>query len=185
MSIYRDFVRNLFLYYFVSSLISVVGVGGVLIATTLEVNPSDLSHLVGILFISFICMAMIEYSFYQNHINPIKRVFKMKKPSLDDLTLAYKQTHRFPMLTGIRILGPHLFGLSIPALLLTCIAIYLERLSLTYEYVFYGLICAILIATMHAMIEYFKTASAIEPVLAELQSMAKSLYQTELSSWFG
>lgn len=181
MHIYRTFVKQLLKYYFLSSFVSVIGVGGVLIATTLHVEQSDIPVLLRIVFLSFLIMVLIEGFTYRKDRTPILNAFKTAQPSLDQLQLAYQQTHRFPMLTGIRILGPHLLGLSLPALTLTGFAIHYGQLSFSYEYMFYALICALLIATMHAMIEYFKTSTAIEPVLLELQRMSRERYHKRLS----
>ncbi|MCM3713418.1 HD domain-containing protein [Alkalihalobacillus oceani] len=181
MGTYQTFVTQLFKYYFISSLISVIGVGGVLFATTLQVEQGDIPVLLRIVVLSFLIMIVVEWLVYRRDRKPIQQAFSSPAPSKEQLRTAFDQAHRFPMLTGLRVMGPHLFGLSLPALLLTWQAIRNGQLSFSYDYLFYALLCAGLISAMHAMIEYFKASQAVEPVLLKLQQLSRELYQEKLS----
>lgn len=182
MITYNAFMKKLLINYIIGSLVSVLGVGGILIVTTISLTKEDIRALLIVFSISIIIMFICEYIVFQRQIGPIKRCFlKGDQVTKDELESAYKQTHRFPMLSGIRILGPHLWGLSLPAIILTVIFINREIILLPYEYIFYAMIGAILIASMHAMIEYFQTTFIIEPVLDELQQLSMKLYNEELT----
>lgn len=78
-------------------------------------------------------------------------------------------------------LGPHLLGLSIPAIATTHFLIANQYLEIPFEYIFYGCAAAVLIASIHAMLEYFQTSSAIIPVLEELRNKGKRLHDIGLS----
>ncbi|KPC98696.1 hypothetical protein LR69_03031 [Geobacillus sp. BCO2] len=81
---------------------------------------------------------------------------------------ALEQARRLPLLAVRRILGPHLFGLSIPGMGLTALCIHYRVLSLPYRYILYAFIGAILIASLHALIEFFLTTKACRPLMAHL-----------------
>ncbi len=162
-------------------MIAVLGVGVVLIPTTLALNSQDILPLVLIITLSFFIMILVEFSVFKKQIQPIKEAFENPEPSLQQLRRAYHQIHRFPMLTGYRILGPHLFGLSIPAVLFTTLAIRYEILNIPYEYILYGIVCAVLIAGMHAMIEYYHTSNAITPLVDFIQKQSIQQYAEELT----
>lgn len=182
METYNSFMKKLFINYIIGSTVSIVGVGGLLIFTTIDLSKHDKNILVIVLFVSTIIMFICDYVCFQHHIAPIKRCFqKGNYATYSDLDRAYKQIHRFPMLSGIRILGPHLWGLATPAIIITIILIANEFISLSYVYIFYAMIGAILIASMHAMIEYFQTTIAIERVIDHLQHMSLKLHQKSLS----
>jgi HD-GYP domain-containing protein (c-di-GMP phosphodiesterase class II) len=181
LSVYKNFVKNVGIYYLFGSLIAVIGVGVVLIPTTLSLEARDILPLGVVVFLSFITMISIEFYFFRRHTKPINHIFLTEKPTFQELKAAYYQIHRFPKLTGYRILGPHLIGISVPAILLTIFFIEIELLHIPYEYILYGLVCAILIAGMHAMIEYYHTSSAIFPLLDHVQQEALQRYNQELT----
>ncbi|WEG15473.1 HD domain-containing protein [Alkalihalophilus pseudofirmus] len=181
MLTYQKFVKNLALYYLFGSFIAVIGVGVVLIPTTLALEPRDLLPLAIIVFSSILCMMGVEWFFFKRHAKPIKNVCMAEAPSYEELKTAYYQAHQFPKLTGYRILGPHLFGLSIPAVILTIFFIRIELVHIPYAYILYGIVCAVLIAGMHAMIEYYHTSTAIIPILEHIQKKSNHLYQKKLT----
>ncbi|WP_241773413.1 hypothetical protein [Bacillus sp. LL01] len=118
-------------------------------------------------------MISIEFYFFRRHTKPIKHIFLTEKPTFPELKAAYYQIHRFPKLTG--------YGISVPAILLTIFFFEIELLHIPYEYILYGLVCATLIAGMHAMIEYYHTSSVIFPLLDHVQLEALQRYNQELT----
>ncbi|WP_245613682.1 HD-GYP domain-containing protein [Alkalihalobacterium bogoriense] len=148
------------------------------------VTPStvvNIKPLLTVLLISLLFMVISEVLMFNKHIAPIKQALLCEHPNFATLEKAYHQTHRFPVLTVKRILGPHLFGLSIPAMLLTYFFISTERMTLSYHFIMYAFIGAIIIAGMHALIEYYQAMIAIEPVLQELYEKAKTNHKQILS----
>ncbi|WP_096199636.1 HD domain-containing phosphohydrolase [Bacillus sp. FJAT-45350] len=181
MTTYRSFIKTLARHYVIGSLISGMGVGSVILFTTLEMSSRDLFIIAQVIAVSIIIMLISEFLLFKQQIKPIMKALTSDQPTIKELKLAYLQTHRFPMLTGIRILGPHLWGMALPATFITAILIIYDILYLPFEFILYGLIGAILISGIHAMIEYFQTTFVIGPVLETLRKKAKTLYQEELS----
>ncbi|MFV8829339.1 HD domain-containing phosphohydrolase [Alkalihalobacterium sp. APHAB7] len=181
MTTYRTFIKLLLRNYIIGSLVSVFGVGTVLMFTTIALTRDDIPYLLFVVFVSFLIMLACEFISFERHIRPIRIALIKDAPSLEELKKAYIQTHKFPKLTGIRILGPHLLGLSIPAIAITHFLIANQYLEIPFEYIFYGCAAAVLIASIHAMLEYFQTSSAIIPVLEELRNKGKIFHDIELS----
>ncbi|SFF48307.1 hypothetical protein SAMN04487969_15012 [Paenibacillus algorifonticola] len=67
------------------------------------------------------------------------------------------QVHNFPLLSVKRTIGPHFLGLAIPLGSLTYTGIKLQWIVFPYYYIAIGAACAVLIAAMHAMLEFFLT----------------------------
>ena len=111
MNTYNTFINQLLRYYFFSSFISVIGCGGVLIATTLEIQKADIPVLILIILLSFCSMALLEVLKFLQDRKPILIALQSPNPTLKQLEYAYKQTHLFPILTCMRILIPHFLGL--------------------------------------------------------------------------
>ncbi|WP_318184044.1 hypothetical protein [Metabacillus idriensis] len=87
--------------------------------STLTITIAEILILLIILSFSIVCMGICEWLVFRKQIYPIKRVFKDGDISMDAIEKAFRQIHRFPILTVYRIFGPHLFGLSVPAIMLT------------------------------------------------------------------
>lgn len=167
--------------YLIGSFVAVFGVGSVLIFSTLDLTGVEVVLLLCILIFSVAIMLLVEIISYKKHIAPIRLVFLNDKPSLDELKRAFTQTAKFPSLTLRRIMLPHLFGLSIPASVTTMIFIYSDLITFPYYYVLYAWFGAILIAAMHGLIEFFLTLRIIQPVLSELTSKTKAMYDYQLT----
>ncbi|MCA1319058.1 HD domain-containing protein [Bacillus tianshenii] len=180
-NIYHHFVRHLLLNYLIGSSIAVLGVGGILIFSTLDLSFIEIRVMFFILFTSAMVMGICEYIVFRKHTKIIRNILCSKYPTYIECKLAFIHTHRFPLLTVKRIIGPHFLGLSIPAITLALICIRLEWLDMPRDYVVYASIGALLIAGMHAFIEYFLTTRAIQPVLASLQDFSKEVHGQPLS----
>lgn len=125
-------------------------------------------------------MFISEFIYYKRHINPIKKGFDETHPQFETLELAFISAHRFPILTVKRVLGPHLFGLSIPASLLTFLLIRQGYLPIPYYFIYLAWFGAVLIAVMHALIEYFLTYRSVQPVITYFIRESKQLYNQTL-----
>lgn len=181
MTIYQNFIKRILMNYIFGSIVAVVGVGGIFIFSTLSLSSSETFYLLLTLFSSLGIMFIAELNVFRKHTRPILLVFSQDLPSLKEIEKAYIQTHRFPILTIKRIFGPHLFGLTIPAVCITYILIYFGLLSFPYRYILLAIAGAILIAAMHGLIEYFLTTKAIQPILHSLRNKASSLYKEDIS----
>lgn len=125
-------------------------------------------------------MAAAELLLFRRHIAPIRSLFQEAFPTPEMMKAAYYRVHKFPLLAVRRILGPHLLGLSIPSITVSLLMIHAGALSVPYYYV--GLACmgAVLIASLHAMIEFFLTNQAIRPLLMHIQQTYASRFATDL-----
>ncbi|RJU03530.1 hypothetical protein D3W50_27245, partial [Klebsiella pneumoniae] len=102
----------------------------------------------------------------------LRYFFQTDFPSLSSFQNAYRTAHRFPVLTVQRIMGPHFLGLSVPSSLLTALAISQGWLRMPYYLI--GLACfgAVLVAILHALIEFFLTYRVTEQMLLTLEKHA-------------
>lgn len=159
MHIYYRFVRLLLRNYVIGSLIAVLGVGGVLVFSTLQIPRHDVLLLAETLVISLCVIMGTEFVVFLRHMRPILNFFRKRTPALEDIQYAYHQVHKMPSLTVRRIAGPHWLGLSLPATLITMYEIHRHLLHLPPKMVWIAVIASVLVAGMHAMIEYFLTSS--------------------------
>ncbi|MED2972018.1 HD domain-containing protein [Fictibacillus sp. B-59209] len=181
MDFYRHFQRMLLRNYLIGSLIAVIGVGGFFVFSTLHFSTFEKWMISGILALSFFIMCFIEYRAFSRHIKPIYRAFYKSNPSIRTLTNGFVQAHRFPLLTVKRIMGPHFLGLSVPAIILVTAAIYFGFLNMPYMYLFMGGLGAVIVAGMHAIVEFYLTTSAVKPIIEELRNRAVELHGDSLS----
>ncbi|WP_246073151.1 HD domain-containing phosphohydrolase [Paenibacillus dokdonensis] len=180
IKLYRSFLNKLLRNYLIGSLLAVLVVGSAIVLTTLDVPPDEYKRLVFILLISLVFMAAAELTVFYRHLAPIRRGLLSPDADLDELKKAYMQTHRLPLLSVYRILVPHLLGLSIPAVLLTAWMLSKGLLDFPAFYLAVAALGAALVASMHAMFDFFLSTAAIRPLLIELKMQAKMRFQVEL-----
>ncbi|MBP3953563.1 HD domain-containing protein [Bacillus sp. YZJH907-2] len=179
--LFIDFKRGMITNYIIGSLLAVFGVGSVLMFNTLELTYYEGITLFVILLLSLFIMIIFELIIFRQHIKPIQAVFDEDElPRLENVKRAFVQTATFPVLTFKRIMGPHLFGLSVPATIGTIIAIRLDYLHFPTFYIVYAWFGAILIAIMHALIEFFLSQKTIQPILMTLIKSAEKNDHYEL-----
>nr|WP_205184835.1 HD-GYP domain-containing protein [Metabacillus iocasae] len=171
----------MFLNNLLSSAFAVFGVGSTFIFYTISLSLFETIILLVIMVLSVLIMITCEFVTYKKQIKPIKLAFTEKSNSLRTLQQAYEQAHTFPVLTVKRILIPHLLGLSIPASLLASFFIFMGHLTIPYYFIILAWAGAILIATMHALIEFFLTFRTIQPLLTYLSEQAKTQFSANLS----
>lgn len=150
--------------------------------STLTITIAEILILLIILSFSIVCMGICEWLVFRKQIYPIKRVFKDGDISMDAIEKAFRQIHRFPILTVYRIFGPHLFGLSVPAIMLTYLFISGGFVNLPLYYTFIATLGAILIAGMHGIIEFFLTSGAVNPILITLRNKALMFHGADLTA---
>ncbi|MFH0071240.1 HAMP domain-containing protein, partial [Peribacillus sp. NPDC056705] len=134
-----------------------------------------------ILAISFMIMIASELLVFLKNLRPIRAGFTEETPDLDILEKAYLSVHRMPRLSVYRIFGPHLLGLSIPAVLLTVWMLEQGKFNFPPFYIWLASLGAILLASCHAMIEFFLTIAAIRPLIREIRRQALSRYGVDFS----
>lgn len=182
--VFKTFQRTLLLNYVLGSSIAVFGVGGLFIFQTLELSPSEMMILFSIMVVSGSIMAALELSMYRRHVAPVRAACLNEVPSRAMLQQAFDQTSRFPVLTVKRIMGPHLFGLSIPAMTLSVVAIQRGWVDLPYRMIGLAALGAVLIAILHALIELFLTYRSVEPMLLHLQKQNEQLNEQPLHTTY-
>ncbi|MCL6587735.1 MAG: HD domain-containing protein, partial [Anoxybacillus sp.] len=179
METYKRTLLYLFRNYMIGSLIAVIGVGSTLMTMTLDVMKSDLYLLLFVQFISLFIMFALEYRTFQKDISPIRTLFFSPHFSEQQFYFALVQAKRFPLLTVRRIFIPHFLGLSIPAVVLTAAMIYNGLLHIPYVYIWYALLGAFLIASLHAVVEFFLTVQALKPLIREIIQIGRQHGLTE------
>lgn len=178
---YRSFLKKQMSNYLLGSAVAVLAGGSLLMGSTLEISPAQYRLLMADLCFSFILMAFAEYRYFKKHMEPIRRAFVSVSPSLDTLKQAYLQSHRLPRLAVRRIFGPHLLGITLPAVSIAFYLIHSGRVSIPYYYIGIAVIGAFLIACMHALIEFFLTEAVIPPLIRHFCDEAYIRYKAELS----
>ena len=181
MSTLQTFVNQQIRNYLIGSLITVVGVGGMFIFSTLTPTNTETLYLVIILIISLLFMCSVDIHVFHKHLHPIRSVFTKNNPTLEEIRSAYLQAHHFPILTIQRILVPHLLGITIPAVLLTITFIQLDLLHLPYRYIFLASMGALLIAGMHGFIEFFLCLKAVQPLVNKIRTLVVQQHNAVIS----
>ncbi|MCY0888502.1 MAG: HD domain-containing protein [Alicyclobacillaceae bacterium] len=175
MQSYRLFMRRLVRNYMIGSAVAVMGVGSILIFSTLKISAYDARLLLLTLVISIPFMIISESAVFRRHMRPIRWLFdEHHTASAQDYQTAFLQLHRLPILAVRRVALPHWLGLAGPAVSLTLIEILYFHLTIPLSYLVVAIIGSILVASMHALIEFFLTAEAIVPMLSEVQEMART-----------
>lgn len=173
MPIYNQFLYRLIGNYLIGSALAVVGVGGAIISLSLELQPGQPLVVVVILLLSIACMLLCEGAAFLRHVAPVRALYRMAEPDASAIRQAYFRVHRLPALAVSRIMGPHLLGFTLPALLLTLACRPLGWLAVPNGYLVIAALSSALIASLHAMVEYFLTAQAIRPLLLDIKSFAE------------
>lgn len=181
LTVYRTFISRLLLNYTAGLLLAVTAVASLIAAAPLDISPSDYAWLIRILILSLCCMLGLEWLVFSRQIKPIRSVFMEEVGSYQTLQNVYIRTHRLPSLAVKRILGPHLFGLVVPAVALSLGLIRAGHLSIPPYYVLLAALSGILVSSMHALVEYYLTSYAIRPVLQELISWSRRMFGKDLS----
>jgi HAMP domain-containing protein len=179
--LYASLLRTLLRNYIFGSAIAVLGLGSLILVNTLSIPRSELILLIGVLVVSLASMLAFELAAFRRHMRPIAKALLAEQPTESDLEAAYWQTHRFPLLAVKRTFGPHFLGMSVPAVLICMLLISTGYVSMPYHYLMAAGAGALMVASMHAMIEYFMTAIAVRPVLSRLNAIHQARCGRELS----
>ncbi|WP_317618436.1 HD domain-containing phosphohydrolase [Paenibacillus sp. PL91] len=158
-----------------------LGVGGIVLFSTLTIPSKERILLGAIMLISLPIMIACELLVFYRHLRPIQAIFKNGQPTSEQLKTAYLQTHQFPTLSVRRTFGPHFLGLLVPAVIMAFVFIKSGYLKLPYSYIGIASAVAFMIASMHAMIEFFLTSKAIRPVVAYIRDKHKQLYKQDIT----
>ncbi|RLQ95436.1 HD domain-containing phosphohydrolase [Falsibacillus albus] len=182
MSIYTQFKKRMLFNYLIGSLVAVLGIGSIFIFQTLNLSATEVKAIWFILAFSLCVMLSSEMIVYRLHLKPLYEIYVKGQISKNQLLTAYKVILQFPYLTVKRILLPHFLGLAIPSIVLTLIFIRIGILKIPYSFIILAFIGALLIASMHALIEFFLTQQSIRAIILDLQERSMSLYQSTLAS---
>ncbi|WP_322907619.1 HD-GYP domain-containing protein [Paenibacillus campi] len=176
MNEYQKFLREMVANYIIGSVLAVAVVGGLMIMTTISATMLQNLVLIGIMFVSFLIMLLLEGMTFRHHVAPIRQALLTDKPTIQQLEQAYIQLHRFPKLAIYRIMLPHFVGLTVPAIALVSLAIVQQWIALPWYYIGIGIAGAIMVASMHAFIEFFLTSMTIRPLLRVVKQKLYNLH---------
>ncbi|WP_051128333.1 HD domain-containing phosphohydrolase [Paenibacillus sp. HW567] len=181
MDLFAAFLRKQIRNYMFGSVVAVLAVGSLVLLSSLQISKVEYLRLSIVLLLSFVIMVFTEISIFIKQMKPLRAALNEQKPTLAMLEKAYLQTHRLPKVAVHRILGPHLLGLSLPAFLMTAWLIWTGLVSFPYYYLLIAVVGAVLVACMHALIEFFLTCSAIIPLIKEFRNRALEMYGVDFS----
>lgn len=181
MPIYKRFIQHVILNYVIGSFTAVLLVGTIFLFSTLNIAHYEFLGLAKIIVISSVIMISCEVVAFRMHLRPVRRFFYGKLTTFKDAEAVYKRIHHLPNLSVLRIIGPHLLGFSIPAAGIALWMIHTGQLTFPFYYVGIACIGACLVASMHALVEFFLTMRAIRPLLEELQEQTHQHYGLNLS----
>ncbi|RFU65370.1 HD-GYP domain-containing protein [Peribacillus glennii] len=173
MNLYNLFERTLLKNYLAGTAIAVFGMGSLLIFGTIRLSVSEGYILIGIMVFSAMSMGVSEFLYYLSYSKPVRNVYRNGDPSSAQWQKAFSTLQRMPVLAVKRTMLPHFLGITIPAVSLTFLFIHLEVLSLPHSYLLLAFIGAILMSAMHALMEFFLTMKAIQPLLTDISLQMK------------
>ncbi|MMZ44774.1 Cyclic di-GMP phosphodiesterase response regulator RpfG [compost metagenome] len=181
LPIYKRFIQHVILNYIIGSFIAVLLVCMIFVFSTLNVAHYELLGLVKIVAFSSVIMIVCETIVFRMHLRPVHRFFQGNQETLKDVEAVYIRVHHLPNLSVLRIVGPHLLGFSIPAAVIALWMIHTGQLTFPFYYVGIACIGACLVASMHALVEFFLTMRAIKPLLEEIRDRTYQQYGLNLS----
>ncbi|WP_324616347.1 HD domain-containing phosphohydrolase [Paenibacillus bouchesdurhonensis] len=178
---YKTFYSRLLLNYLAGSLVAALSVASLITFTLQNTANDEYVSMLAVMLLSIAMMLGLEWAVFKRQIRPIRLAFYESIDSFTSMQTIYLRTHRLPTLIVKRILGPHLLGLALPAASLTLWLIYTGQLSISPYYVLLALLGGVLLAGMHALIEFYLTSHYIRPVLEELRLRSLYLFGRELT----
>ncbi|MEF2966221.1 HD domain-containing phosphohydrolase [Paenibacillus sp. M1] len=181
LTVYKTFIFRMKLNFALGALLMAFALGGLILLAPNDIPAEQYVGLLGALLFSFCIMLVLEWTVFTLQIRPIRACFTTEIEGFVSLQNVYIRTHRLPGLAVKRIMGPHLFGLLLPASALTIWLIHAGKLSIPYYYVLLASMAVVLVAGMRALIDFYLTSYAIRPVLLELSSWSLRLFGKELT----
>lgn len=169
-------VKRLILNYFAGSILAVLGVGGVLIFTTLHLTRKDLEIIGAILGGSLALMLAADTVAFRAQVRPIRKALVQAHPTEDVLAKGYRRALHLPALAVLRVMGPHWLSFLIPGLVSSSILVRRGLLHLPMAYVWLASLGTLIVASMHAVIEFFLTSRTIEPTLVAIRRRSEHMY---------
>ncbi len=167
--VYSTFKKRLLRNYIVGSIAAIGTVSTIFMFTNLSIASSEKILMLLLLIGSTLIMFAAEMTMYSFHVKPISFVYEDSDHSKESIKSALVQVKQFPVLTVKRIFIPHFLGLTIPLSLGSYMLIKLEIISLTLIYIPYIFAVGFLAASLHAVVEFYLTLYAIQPLLADLR----------------
>lgn len=181
MPTYLQLVRKLKRNFVTGSLVIVLGVGCLLMYTSLGLSRQEAWTLGAILLVSLCVMMTAEWIALLRHLRPIRSLLEMNAPTPAHWREVYLYSHRLPIKAVQRVLGPHYFGLAIPSAGLAALAICSGLLDLPYGILAVATAATLMLAALHAMVEFFLTVQTVKPLLSYLRLEADARFGTEVS----
>ncbi|GMA57684.1 HAMP domain-containing protein [Alicyclobacillus sacchari] len=173
---YLQLIRQLIGNYLLGSLIAVMGVGGSLIFSTVRMTRHDTQTITQILILSLLLTVTVDTLVFHRHMRPIRAALTTPNPSLAQFERAYKQTLRLPVLAVARVMGPHWLSFMLPGLALSIWDIRRGILTLPMTYVALAALGTLLVASMHAVTEFFLTSRSTTATLIIFRRRCRMLH---------
>jgi putative nucleotidyltransferase with HDIG domain len=181
MNFYQDFVHKLIKNYIIGAVSSVIGLVGVFYFASINFNAKETLYLIFALYISVLIMLAIELRIFTRELSPIRSIFISNEWTLSEIQKAYNQALEFPLLSLKRLLVPHLFGFLVPAVSITFFLIYTQRVNMPYRYLILGIVGALIITGIHALIDFFHTSRATQSILKEFSRRALERFSHDIT----
>ncbi|MFT8319703.1 MAG: HD domain-containing phosphohydrolase [Bacillus sp. (in: firmicutes)] len=180
MKHYNLFLKRLYMNYIIGSFIAVFGIGAIPMFMSLRINFENFQLLLFILIISAVVMFTVESIFFFFHLKPIKKAYLFRFSNQEYNEKAILQLYKFPKLTVYRILGPHFLGFSLTSSLLFYFFVRKNMLHFPPIYLLFGFIAAFVIASLHALIEFYLTSGTIQQEVKYLQNNSRFQMKFEI-----
>ncbi|WP_237167942.1 HD domain-containing phosphohydrolase [Paenibacillus yonginensis] len=126
-------------------------------------------------------MTILDILVFIRDTKPASRLFKKEPLPWPEFREIYMQIHRLPFLTVKRIAGPRMAGFSFPVIALTFWLIYKKFLALPVCFLVIGGICAVFMAFLQALIEYYLISWASRPLIIEAFQISERNYGRRIS----
>jgi HD-GYP domain-containing protein (c-di-GMP phosphodiesterase class II) len=175
MNDYKTFVRLLVRNYVLGSLVAIICVLFLFFIPLLNSARQEQGALLWVMGVSTLTLLITEYRAFRWQLGPIGRLFEATDITEQMFMDAYLRVHHLPILTVKRLLGPHLVGFLVPAFLIIAYETYVGILYIPLFYLVLATIGSVLMAGMHAVVEFFMTAELIQGLLGRMRQMAQTL----------
>ncbi|WP_308420925.1 HD-GYP domain-containing protein [Paenibacillus physcomitrellae] len=155
--------------------------GGILIFSSLHLPRIQVVRLSLVSFVSVIIMIIMDVLVFRKDLKPVRTLFKQESLSWPDFHEIYLHIHRLPYLNVKRIAGPRIAGLIIPFMALTLWMIHNKLLDLPVCYLVIGAICALFLAFLQALIEYYLISWSCRQLIMEMLEISQRKYGRRIS----
>ncbi|MFC4735364.1 HD domain-containing phosphohydrolase [Bacillus daqingensis] len=147
------FIKQAWRSYVIGSTAALFCAVSLIVFHTSRLSAGELYIVLLILSVSIPVMLLAEWYAFKRDTTSLRKLTFESTP--EAWQAAAKETLYFPIACVKRVMLPHFIGISLPAASLTWMAILMDLLTFSPLYILLAVIAGLLIAGLHAMIEFF------------------------------